>query len=85
VSAQDDLRVAGGLEPTPDLAAQLGVVVDLAVVGDPSPSFVRHRLVAVLEVDNAQSPMAEPDVAAFVYPDSRVVGAAVSDEVAHHP
>ena len=48
---------------------QLGVVVDLAVVGDPAPGLVGHRLVAVLEVDDAEAAVAEADVAALVDPD----------------
>ena len=45
-------RVAGGLQ----LPAQLAEVVDLAVVDDlESPIVHRHRLVAVLEVDDAET------------------------------
>ena len=52
--------VAGALE----LAAQLGVVVDLAVLDDGArPVLVRDRLVARLEVDDREPPRREPDAA----------------------
>ena len=83
--AQHNLGVAVGPEGASQLEPQLGIVVDLAVVGDPAACVVPHRLVAGRgRVDDAQAPMAEADMAALVYPDARVVRTAMSDEIAHH-
>ena len=63
VRVQYDLGVAGGVEGVPvrlQLRAQLSKVVDLTVVDHLKPAAVhRHRLVAVLEVDDAQPPESE--------------------------
>ena len=68
-----------------ELRTQLGVVVDLAVVGQPSSPLVAHRLVAGgAGVDDAEPPVAEAHVAAFMCPGSGVVGTPVGDEVVHH-
>ena len=70
--------VAGALE----LAAQLLVVVDLAVLDDGDRAvLVRERLVARLEVDDREPARGEADVAV----DERAVGvgAAVDERRAH--
>jgi hypothetical protein len=86
VGGEDDLGVAVGLEVLAgELGADLGVVVGLPVVGDPAAGDVAHGLVAVREVDDAQAPVREADVAALVRPHVRVVGAAVGEELAHDP
>ena len=63
VRVEHHLGVAGGVERVADrlqLGAQLAEVVDLAVVDDLEPAVVhRHRLRAVLEVDDAEAP--EPE------------------------
>jgi hypothetical protein len=46
-----------------ELATQLDVVVDLSVEHDPDRAvFIRHRLGATLEVDDAQPPVTQDDV-----------------------
>ena len=71
-------RVACALE----LAAELRVVVDLAVLDDDTASvLVRDRLVAVLEVEDREAPRRERDAAFHVL--ARTVGAAVDEQVAH--
>ena len=58
------------------LSAELGVVVDLAVVRDPAARLVGHRLVTgARRVDDAQPAVAEADVPALVGPDAVVVPA----------
>ena len=63
--------------------AQLDVVVDLAVVGDPVAAAVGHRLVAGLEVDDRQAPVRERRHAVVVHPGRLAVRAAVAQEVVH--
>jgi len=47
-----------------ELSAHLAVVIDLAIEGDPNGTvFVRERLVATGKIDDAESPVAEPDIA----------------------
>jgi len=63
----DDLGVAGGLEPravvADELAAQLHVVVDLAVEGEQVATVgVRQRLVAGRDVDDGQPLVGEHHV-----------------------
>ena len=61
---------------------ELPVVVDLAVEDDPDRSvLVRHRLLAVLEIDDAQPPHAEADALAEI--DALVVGPAMHHRAAH--
>ena len=86
VGPQHDLGVAAGAEgAAADLGAQLGVVVDLAVVGDPAPGLVGHRLVPGRGgVDDREAPVGEADVPTLVGPDPLVVGAAVADQLVHH-
>ena len=73
-------RVAAGLE----IAAQLAMVVDLAVEDDPHRAvFVGHRLIAAGAIDDGQAPVAERqprrvEVAA-------AVGAAMVEPVGHRP
>ena len=70
--------VAGALE----LVAQLGVVVDLAVLDDDDAAvLVRDRLVAAGEVDDREAPRAERDLAVDVL--AAAVGAAVDELGAH--
>ncbi len=83
VRAQHDLGVGALGEGSAQRRAQLGVVVDLAVVGDPAAGLVGHRLVPGLRLDDAQPPVAEPHVAALVHPDAGLVGPAMRDEVVH--
>src|SRR5207248_7683895 len=60
-----------------------GMVENLAVVGDPDRArFVRHRLVAAGNVDNAESPMSE--VRDSVLVNAVPVRSAMADRV-HHP
>ena len=71
-----------------ELAAQIGEVVDLAVVGDPHRSiFVAHRHVAVGgEIENGQAPAAQSDVSAIgetPLPEPGVIGTAVGLHVRH--
>ena len=85
VGAHHDLGVAVGPEAAAaDLRAQLGVVVDLAVVGEPAVRVVAHRLVpGGRGIDDREPAVTEPDVAALVRPDARVVGPAMGDQAAH--
>src|SRR5262245_59216820 len=70
--------VASGFEQI----AQLLVVVDLAVEHDPNGSvFVRNRLVAVVQIDDAEAPHAEGNAVGQV--DAFVVWSAVDHGVAH--
>ena len=65
-----------------EFAAQLAVVVDLAVEDDRESAIGRaHRLVAAAEVDDAEPAVTQPERA--VDEAARVVGPAVRDEVAH--
>ncbi len=83
--AQHDLGVRRGAKTVgAQLPAELGKVVELAVVGDPTALLAGHRLVAVLDVDDAQTTVREPHVTVLVDPHAGVVGAAVLDEGAHH-
>ena len=85
VRTHDDLRVGSGPPGAPQLVAQLGVVVDLSVVGQPAPGLVLHGLMpGRAGIDDRQPPVAEPHVAALVDPGSGIVGSPVRDEVAHH-
>jgi hypothetical protein len=85
VEVPDHLGVAARAEAVParlELAAQLGVVVDLAVLRHGDGALLRgDRLVAVLEVDDGQAARIEHD-----RPDRRAavgVGAAMAERVAH--
>ena len=65
-----------------ELGAELDVVVELAVVGDPElPVRRAQRLVAALDVDDRQAPVAETDVAEDL--GAAIVGAAVRQHVRH--
>ena len=65
-----------------ELGAQLGVVVDLAVLDDDdAPVLARDRLVAALEVDDRQPPRGEPGLA--VDDLAAAVGPAVHERRAH--
>ena len=71
-------HVAGRLQ----LGAQLGVVVDLAVLDDDdAPVLARDRLVAALEVDDRQPPRGEPGLAVDHL--AAAVGPAVPERRAH--
>ncbi len=64
------------------LRADVGVIVDLAVVRDPERVvLIRHRLTAGGEVDDAQPPMAQRDFTMHV--ESGCIGTAVGDDVRH--
>jgi hypothetical protein len=70
--------MAGSLE----FGTDIGVVEDLAVVGDPHRVvFVGHRLAASDEVDDAKAPVAKGDFTLHVKP--RSIGSAVRDDVGH--
>jgi len=63
---------------------QRGVVVDLAVKGDPPRAgLVRHRLVAALDIDDAEPPLGQ--MCPGVVIEAEVVRAAVSDRLRHAP
>jgi hypothetical protein len=71
-------RVRGALE----LAAQLRVVVDLAVLDDDAGAIlVRDRLVAVLEVEDRKTPSRERNGAVDVL--AGAVRAAVDEPLRH--
>src|SRR5258708_32177717 len=68
------------------IAAQLGKIVDLAVVGDPdSPVFVAHGHVpAGGKINNGKSPASKADIGTvgkFLLPQSGVVGPPMSRHV----
>jgi hypothetical protein len=64
------------------LRAQLGKIVDLAVVYDPRAAvFVEYRLVSARKVDDAKAPHSESS--AILHQDAFIVGPAVDDLVAH--
>ena len=85
VGGEDDLGVAGRGEAATgslELAAQLPEVVDLAVVDEVNVARrARHRLVAVLEVDDRQAPVAEAGEVLLEV--ALVVGPPVLDPLAH--
>ena len=85
VLMDDDLGVAVRSKRVPAVDeswAQLRVVEDLAVIGDPHRLvFVRHRLMAMAEIDDAQPPVSERHASARVR--TRVVRTAMLDHVAH--
>src|SRR6476660_3495767 len=85
VGMHDRLGVAVRVERVTrplEIGAQLLKVVDLAVEHDPDGAvFVVNRLMAGGEIDDAQAPHAECDT--VVDPDALVVGAAMTDHVAH--
>ena len=71
-----------GVTGARELVAQLGVVVDLAVLDDDDAAvLVRDRLVAAGEVDDREAPRAERDLAVDVL--AAAVGAAVDELGAH--
>ena len=69
--------------PAPlEIAPQLLVVVDLAVEDDPDRAvLVRDRLVAAVEIDDAEAAHAERDAVADVH--TLIVGAAMRHGAAH--
>ena len=84
VRAEHDLHVRRRAElGEPELVAELDVVVDLAVVRDPVAALVRHRLVAGLEVDDREAPVAEAGVATLVEPHALAVRAAMAEQLVH--
>src|SRR5207247_10401718 len=81
VRAEDDLRVRRRPKLTlADLSAELEVVVDLAVVGDPVAAFVPHRLVARRQVDDLESPMCEANVPRWVNSQPFSIWPALTDQ-----
>src|SRR6266853_1656526 len=64
VAVHQNLGIAAGLEtmsPPFEFGAQDAVVVDLAVEDGPDrPVLVAHRLVAGMQVDDGEAPVAEP-------------------------
>ena len=70
VEVDDDLGVGRRLEDVAagdQLGAQLDVVEDLAVEGDPDGAvLVAHRLLAAVEIDDAEARVRETDVAVDV-------------------
>ena len=84
VGTQDDLRIRVRPEgPLAELAAELLVVEDLAVEGDPVSLAVAQRLIPVLEIDDLEPRVGEADVPARVRPQSLAVGAAVGEQLDH--
>src|SRR6185437_10085248 len=84
VRAEHDFGVGCRAEAVlTELAAQLDVVVDLAVVRDPVAGAVVHRLLPGLEVDDLEPPVGEPDMTAVVDPHALSVGAAVREQPIH--
>ena len=88
VEVDDRLGVGARAEPVAlglEARAQLGVVVDLAVEGDPDRAvLVGHRLVpGRRQVDDRQPPVAEHHAPVGRLPQAGVVGAAVGHGVAH--
>src|SRR5437762_4132367 len=85
VEMNDRLGVAGGLEDVAaplQVAPQLLVVVDLAVEDDPDGAvFVRDRLEAVAEIDDAETAHADRDAVPDV--DTFIVRTAVGHDAAH--
>ena len=62
--------------------AVVGVIIDLAVIDDSARTVgVEHRLGAVGDIDDAQTPMAEADVAIDI--NAAIVGPAMMQDVAH--
>ena len=85
VQMDDRFRIAFGAEHVAAPRQQppkLPVVVDLAVEHDPDRAvLVRHGLLAVLEIDDAQAPHAEADALAEI--DALVVRSAMRHRTAH--
>jgi hypothetical protein len=86
VEMDEDLGVAVvGAEPMPlglELATQLGVVVDLAVVDDDHlAGLVGDRLLAAGQVDDRQAAHGQPDPVGA--PDARAVRPAVHERLVH--
>jgi hypothetical protein len=81
----DRLRIAGRPQCVPaplEIAPQLLVVVDLAVEDDPDgPVFVRDRLGAVIEIDDAEAPHADRHAVADVH--TLIVRASMRHDAAH--
>ena len=77
VPVEDRLRIRARPEPMTEgleLPPKVVVVVDFSVVRDVNRAvFVRHRLVAVGEIDDAQAARGEPD--AVLHEETVVVGA----------
>ena len=64
------------------VAPEVGVVIDLAVEHNPNrPVFVRERLLARLEIDDAEATMREGGLS--VQAQARFVRTAMCDDVAH--
>ena len=80
-AVHQNLGVGVGTEPMPEvfeLAAELQMVVDLAVVADPDALvFIGHRLGARRQVHDAQPPMAQPSRATADEAEPAAVRAAV--------
>src|SRR5262249_19846723 len=85
IEMQQHLGIAGGREPMPfcnEHLAQLDVVEDLAVVGDPEALvFSRHGLLPVGDVDDAQARVTQADFA--VDQNTAIVGSAVAERPDH--
>jgi hypothetical protein len=82
---QDGFGVGARLIAVPGLLecwTERGLIIYLAVKGDPERAgLVRHRLVAALDVDDAEAPLGE--VRPRVVIKTKVVGAAMSDRIGH--
>ncbi len=85
IEMDQDFGIALGPEPVSpafEPAAQLLVVVDLAVEDDLDRAvFVADRLVAPFQVDDRQPPMRQPDP--WLGPEPLGVRAAMGDRIAH--
>ena len=85
VQMQDRLGVAAVLKfvaASDEIFAMVGVVIDLAVINDRASAVaVKHRLRSVGDIDDAQAPVAETDVAIDI--NAPVIRPAMMQNVAH--
>ena len=65
--------------------AKFAIIVDLTVVNDDITADPRHRLIAAFrQIDDAKTTMHEADIAGRTLPLIGIVGAPVSDHIAHN-
>src|SRR5580698_10322498 len=64
--------------------SQLGVIVDLSIVGDDRAVGADHGLPSSRRwIDNCEAAMRKTDAAAFILPETETVGPAMLDQRAH--
>ena len=68
----------------PQFVSQFQIVIDLAIVGDPVPSPVGHRLVSGAQINDAETAVCETHVGALVLPHPDAVWSAMALEVVHY-